>query len=59
MIICRTCNITMQPVISFSSDKHEKFYRRHICHDETKHKKLRDDDLTFGEVLNKAIHKRK
>ena len=47
MIICRTCNITMQPVISFSSDKHEKFYRRHICHDETKHKKLRDDDLTF------------
>ena len=29
------------------------------CYSETKHKKLRDDELDFEEVLNKEIHKRK
>ena len=59
MIICRTCSIPMQSVMSFSSDKHEKFDRCPKCFGETKHRKLTDDDLNFGEVLNKAIHKRK
>ena len=59
MTFCRDCNALMQPVMSFSKDKHEKFYRCPRCHDETKHKKLQDDKLSFGEVLNKAIHKRK
>ena len=59
MIICRTCSIPMQPVMSFSSDKHEKFCRCPKCYSETKHKKMRDDELDFGEVLNKEIHKRK
>ena len=58
-MICRDCNVLMQPATSFSKDKHEKFYRCHRCYDETKHKKLRDDELNFGEVLNKATHKRK
>ena len=57
MIICRTCNIPMQPVMSFSKDKHEKFDRCPKCFGETKHVKLRDDELTFGEVLNKELKK--
>ena len=57
MIICRTCNISMQPVMSFSKDKHEKFDRCPKCFGETKHVKLRDDELTFGEVLHKELKK--
>ena len=59
MIICKTCNISMQPVMSFSKGKHEKFGRCSKCFGETKHQKLRDEELDFGEVLDKAIHKRK
>ena len=59
MIICKTCNISMQPVMSFSKDKHEKFCRCPKCYSETKHRKLQDEELDFGEELNKAIHKRK
>ena len=59
MIICRTCNISMQPVMSFSKDKHEKFCRCPRCYSETKHRKLQDEELDFGEVLDKEIHKRK
>ena len=59
MTICRDCNIPMQPVVSFSKDKRERFDRCPKCFGETKHRKLRDDDLDFGEELNKAVHKRK
>ena len=59
MTICKDCNTPMQPVMSFSKDKHEKFNKCPKCHGETKHVKLRDNELDFGEVLNKAIHKRK
>ena len=58
MTICRICNTPMQPVMSFSKYKHEKFCRCPKCYEETKHKKLRDDELIFGEVLNKEIHKK-
>ena len=59
MVICRTCNIPMQPVMSFSKDKHEKFDRCPKCFGETKHVKLSDDELTFGEILHKELHKHK
>lgn len=59
MIICRTCNIPMHPVMSFSKDKHEKFCRCQKCFGETKHRKLTDDDLNFGEVLSRELDKRK
>ena len=59
MTVCRTCSIPMQPVMSFASDKHEKFDRCPKCFGETKHIKLTDDDLNFGEVLHKEIYKRK
>ena len=57
MVICRTCNIPMQPVMSFSKDKHEKFDRCPKCFGETKHVKLSDDELTFGEILHRELKK--
>ena len=59
MMICKDCYVPMIGVMSFSKDKHEKFYRCPKCFGETKHRKLRDDELVFGEVLEKEIHKRK
>ena len=59
MTICKDCYVPMQPVMSFSKDKHEKFCRCSKCFGETKHKKLRDDELDFGEVLSRELHKRK
>ena len=59
MIICKDCYVPMIGVISFLKDKHEKSDRCPQCFGETKHRKLTDDELDFGEVLNKAIHKRK
>lgn len=59
MIICKDCYVPMIGVMSFSKDKHEKFGRCPKCYSETKHQIIRDVELDFGEVLNKAIHKRK
>ena len=59
MQLCKYCYIPMVGVMSFSKDKREKFDRCPKCFGETKHRKLQDEELDFGEVLNKAIHKRK
>ena len=57
MTICKDCYIPMVGVMSFSKDKHEKFSRCPKCYGETKHMKLRDDELTFGEILHKELKK--
>ena len=57
MTICKDCNTPMQPVMSFSKDKREKFNKCPRCYGETKHVKLRDDELTFGEVFSKELKK--
>ena len=57
MTFCRDCNVLMQPIMSFSKDKHEKFDRCPKCFGETKHRKINDNELMFGEVLDKEIHK--
>ena len=57
MQLCKDCYVPMVGVISFSSYKHEKFCRCPKCYEETKHKKLRDDELVFGEVLHKELKK--
>ena len=49
----------MQPVMPFSKNKHEKFCKCLKCYSETKHRKLQDEELDFGEVLDKEIYKRK
>ena len=59
MHLCKDCCIPMIPVMSFSEDKHEKFCKCPKCRGETKHRIIKDDELDFGEELNKAIHKRK
>ena len=58
MIVCKDCYIPMVSVVSFSKDKHEKFCRCPKCSGETNPQKIRDDELTFGEVLDKAINKK-
>ena len=57
IMICRDYNVLMQHVMSFSKDKHEKFDRCSKCFGETKHRKINDNELMFGEVLNKELKK--
>lgn len=59
MQLCKDCYTPMISVMSFSQDKHEKFCKCPKCYSETKHRKLRDEELDFGEVLHKEINKRK
>ena len=59
MQLCKDCYIPMVGVMSFSQDTHEKFCRCPKCFGETKHKKLQDEELDFGEVLSRELHKRK
>lgn len=59
MQLCKDCYVPMVGVMSFSKDKREKFCRCPKCYEETKHKKLGYEELVFGELLNKEIHKRK
>ena len=59
MMICKDCYVPMIGVISFSQDKHEKFERYPKCFCETKHQNSHDDELTFREILQRELHKRK
>ena len=52
MILCKDCGIPMIVAMSFSNEGNEKFNA------ETKHVKLRESDLDFGEVLHNAINRR-
>lgn len=45
--------------MSFSKEKNEKFNKCPNCHSETRHNKLRDEELNFGELLDTEIRKRK
>ena len=56
-MICKDCYVPMIGVISFTKDKREKFNRCPRCYGETKHVKLRDDELTYGEVLHNELKK--
>ena len=55
MVICKRCYIPMVNVMSFSKDKHEKFCRCPKCFGETKHMKIKEEDLYFGELLHKEM----
>ena len=59
MQLCRKCNTVMSGVMSFTKDKHEKFCRCPKCYGETKHVPIRDNELDFGEVLSKELHRSK
>lgn len=58
MVICKRCYTSMIGVMSFSKDKHEKFCRCPRCYGETKHVKINDDELSFGEYLHIEINKK-
>ena len=57
MQLCKDCYVPMIGVMSFSNDKREKFCRCPKCYEETKHRKLREDELVFGEILDKELKK--
>lgn len=59
MKICRDCIIPMQKVMSFSKEKHERFCRCPKCYGETRHQKIKDNELVFGEVLHRTMNNRK
>ena len=52
---CINCGIPMIGVMSFSKDKHEMFCRCPKCYSESRHRRVNDDELDFGEYLNKEI----
>ena len=56
MTICKDYYIPMVSIMSFSKNKHEKFCRCPKCRGETKHQKLKDEELDFGEVLHREIN---
>ena len=58
-MLCKNCCVPMVGVMSFSNEKREQFSRCPKCYAETKHQSIKSSDLSFGEELNKAIHKRK
>ena len=53
MITRKSCNNLMVYFMEFSNDKHEKF------NNPKKHRKLNDNEITFGEVLSKEMYKHK
>lgn len=48
----------MVGVMSFSKDKHEKFSRCPKCCSETRHTKINDNELSFGEYLYRELDRK-
>ena len=59
MQYCMNCGNIMMGVMSFSKDKHERFCRCPKCCSETRHIKINDNELSFGEILHREIKKGK
>ena len=59
MRLCKDCLVPRSSVMSFSKDKREKFNECPTCHGETKHYKIKDSELSFGEVLHNAMNNHK
>ena len=58
MTTCRDCCIPMVNAMSFSKDKHERFCKCPKCHEETKHTKIKYEDLDFRELLHREINRK-
>ena len=60
MQYCMNCgNIPMVNVMSFSKDKHERFCRCPKCCSETRHIKINDNELSFGEYLHRELERKR
>ena len=60
MVICGNCLIPMSEAISFrpgEKNRHDKYCKCPKCRRETKHVKVMNSELTFGECMNKEIQK--
>ena len=58
MVVCKNCYIPMTGVMSFSKGKHENFCRCPKCKTETRHTKLDDSELHFGEYLHREMKRK-
>ena len=59
MVVCKNCYIPMVNVMSFSSGKHERFCRCPKCKAETRHTRLDDSELNFGEYLHRELERKR
>ena len=59
MQYCMNCGNIMIGIMSFSKDKHEKFCRCPKCCSETRHIKLDDSELNFGEYLYRELERKR
>ena len=59
MQYCMNCGNIMMGVMSFSKDKHEKFCRCPKCCSETRHIKINDNELSFGEYLYRELERKR
>ncbi len=59
MLYCRKCSVSLKEVLSFPKRNKEKFLLCPKCRDETKYRKINDDDLDFSRILKHEMHKRR
>lgn len=59
MIICKDRYAPMICVMSFSSDNHNRFCRCPKCYSETRHIKINDNELSFGECLHRELNRKR
>ena len=52
MLTCKVCGNKMNKVMRFTPKMKEKFYRCNKCKYESKHRRIAENELTFGEVLS-------
>lgn len=55
MKICKNYSVSIIEAFSFSKDKNENTK----CYSETKHQNIKNSELSFGEILHKAMNNRK
>lgn len=53
MKLCKSCYIPMTNVMSFAKNCSEKFSKCPKCKAESKHYKIKKDDIQFGEVIQR------
>ena len=59
MQYCMNCGNIMMGVMSFSKDKHERFCRCPKCCSETRHIKINNNELSFGEYLYRELDRKR
>lgn len=60
MAICRNCLIPMVEIMSFQQgerNRHDRYCKCLKCKRETKHVKVMNSELSFGEYINNELRK--